>query len=68
MYKPTIRLFDTDDSAYATAASLTPDEAVRHAFDLSNADLLMLSDEALDAVVRIRPVRVVRPEPRPQAC
>lgn len=65
---PMLRMFDGDDGAYSTAASLSPAEAVRHAYNLTNADLLLLSDDALDAVVRIRPIRVIRPEPRPQAC
>ena len=64
----TLNLFDTSDGCLATAASLSPEDAARHAFNLTNQDLLLLTDEALDAVVRLRPIRVVRPELRAQAC
>jgi len=57
------RLFDGDDGAFSTAALLTPAEAVRHALDLTNEDLLELGDEAFFAVARVRRI-VCRPMQR----
>lgn len=63
-----INLFATMSGSFSTAAGLTPEEALIHAYNFSNADLLLLSDDALDIVARVRPF-VVRLQPRrEQAC
>lgn len=59
-----ITLFDTHEGVLATAASLTPADAARHAFDLSIVDALLLSEPALLAVSKVRDVRF-RPAPPP---
>lgn len=65
MIRITMTAFDGDDGTMTTAAGLTPSEAARHAWNLTNADIEDLSDAALLAVARIRPLRArSAPEPR----
>lgn len=61
-----INLFDNDASVMVTAAQLMPAEAARHAHDFEPKDLEELSDDALLAVARVRPLRCrLRPAPPP---
>lgn len=62
----TLNLFDSDRDDLVTVPDLTPAEAARHAFDLTNAEIILLTDEALLAVARVRPFRcrAIPPEPR----
>lgn len=60
-----ITLFDTHDGTLATAASLTPADAARHAWAFLPTDALLLSDEALLAVAKVRPTTFRAPPPPP---
>lgn len=61
----TIRLFEGNDSVFTTASSLTPTEATANAWNFEPADLLDLTDEALLAVARVRPLRCRLVPPAP---